>query len=325
MRYLYMENGILKERKRRIVMAFKGRLRGSGSRYMRCDQLADFVNRYYNDTHQVSVEVLPHPIDKPLKWKKFLQTVKDATVITLKGSTDILSEEQLGELRSQAISLGIDHVDSFAGGGVFAKADLHIASSLASQEFMLKKCERISRRDGFEMPLIELVDHHADERIKAAPQPSGKQLKIAYIGNLDNTKIPTEIAPSMLQFSAEAQADFEKVLQEIDQAHMHYCVRSDTKLRQPKPFTKGFTAALADRNLLCTPQVHDAARFLGDDYPFMTKGNSDQDIVDCVEFARSAIGSAEWEEGLRRVRAMREEVRPDKVAEQLVDAVDKFY
>lgn len=325
MRYLYMENGKLKERRRRIVMAFKGRLRGNGSRYMRCDQLADFVNRYYGDTHQVSVEVLPHPVDKPGKWKKFLRTVQDATVITLKGSIDILSEEQLGELRGQAISLGIDHVDSFAGGDVFAKANLHIASNLASHEFMWKKCERISRRDRFEMPLIELVDHHADERIKAAPQPSGKQLKIVYIGNLDNTRIPPQIAPNMLQFSAEAQAGFEKVLQEIDQAHMHYCVRSDTKLRQPKPFTKGFTAALADRNLLCTPKVHDAARFLGHDYPFMTKGESDKDIIDTVEFARASIGAPEWEEGLRRVRAMREEVRPEKVAKQLVDAVDKFY
>ena len=320
-----MKNGELRERKRRLVLAFKGRLRGSGSRYMRCNQLADFVNRYFNETHEASVEIIPNPKDKPGRWRKFLKTVGGATLITLKGSTDILSEEQLLDLRTQTVCLGIDHVDSFAGGGVFRKADLHIASSQASQDFMRKKCERISRRDGYDMPLIELVDHHADERIQAAPQPTNNKLKLTYIGNPENTHIPEEISPDVLKFTAEAQADFEKVLKEITQAHMHYCVRRESKLRQPKPFTKGFTAALADRNLLCTPEVHDAARFLGDDYPFMTKGESDQDILDTFEFARDSIGSSEWNEGLRRIRAMRNEVRPNRIAKQIVDAVDKFY
>lgn len=325
MRYYYLEDGQLKESRRKLIIAFKGRLRATGSRYMRCDQLAGFVQRHHADRYDVSVEVLPNPQRKPSQWKKFLKKAQGAVVITLKGSLDVLKPEELDALRTAVVALGIDHVDSFAGGEVFRTADLHIAASQASQIFMTKKCERISRRDGFEMPRIELVDHHADERVVPAPQPSGDQLKMAYIGDPRNTFIPDEIRPYMLEFSAQAQSDFEQVLNEIGQAHLHYCVRANTKLRQPKPFTKGFTAALADRNLLCTPAVPDAVRFLGEDYPFMARGEDARHIVEAVENARDALGSTQWNEGLSRIRAMREQVRPERVAQQLIAVVDSFY
>jgi len=234
MRY-YLDDGQLKERKRRVVLAFKGRFRGAGSRYMRCDQLASFANRYFGETYDVSVEVLPHPQRKPAKWRKFLKNADGAVLIALKGSLNILSDEESGELRNAVTGLAIDHVDSFGGGGVFKTADLHIAASEASRIFMRGKCERIARRDGFDMPRIELIDHHADERIHQAPQPESPDLKLAYIGDPNNTFIPAEIESYMLQFNAGAQTDFEHALSEIDQAHMHYCVRWDPKLRQPKP------------------------------------------------------------------------------------------
>lgn len=325
MRYFHLQDGVLRERKRRIILAYKGRLRSTGSRYMRCDQLAGFAQQYFGETHEVTAMVLPHPQRKPSAWKKFLKSAQDAVVVTLKGSLDILSDEELGELREATVALGIDHVDSFKGGDVFQTADLHIAASLASQEFMLKKCSRIARRDGFKMPRIELVDHHADVRVVPSAQPTDLNLRIAYIGDLKNTYIPDEIQPYMLKFSGQAQSDFEKTLLEIDRAHLHYCVRRETKLRQPKPFTKGFTAARADRNLICTPMVHDATRFLGDDYPYMALGDDRQDIIDIVEHARDSIGSAEWQKGLRRVREMHHAVLPERVAQQLLDTVDQFY
>ena len=320
-----MQDGQLKERRRRIIFLFKGRLRGTGSRYMRCDQLAAFTDRYFAESHEISVEVLPRPQHKPAKWRKLLSRAEGAVLILLKGSMDILSEEEFAELRDASAGLAIDHVDSFSGGDVFKQADLHIAASEASRSFMAAKCERIARRDNFDMPRIELVDHHADERIQPTAQPDGRDLKIAYIGNPENTFIPDEIESDMLRFSAEAQSDFEQTLTEIHAAHLHYCIRRETKLRQPKPFTKGFTAARAGRNLICTPAVHDAVRFLGEDYPFMARGEEKKDIVEVVEFARSAIGSPAWQGGLSRINAMQEQVRPENVARQLIAAVDGFY
>ena len=325
MRYFYTDNGKLLERKPKIIFAFKGRLRGTGSRYMRCDQLADFTRRSYGETYDICVDVLPHPQHKPARWKKFLKLAEGAVVISLKGSTDILSDEELGELRNTASGLAIDHVDSFSGGGVFVKADLHIAASQASENFMFKKCERIALRDGFEIPRIALVDHHADERIKATPQPAGTNLKIAYIGDSENTFVPSEIESDMLDFSVDAQTDFEMALSEIPKAHIHYAVRGETKLRQPKPFTKGFTAALANRNVICTPEVHDALRFLGENYPFMSRNSSKSSILEVVEFARQSIGSSEWNEGLVAMREMREHVRPENVSRQLISAIETFF
>lgn len=324
MRYYYAEDGHLLERPRRLIFAFKPRFRGTGSRYMRCDQLASFVRRFFGDKYDVSVEVMSHPQKKPSRWAKFLRQSEGAAIILLKGSPDILSPEQLESLRAKATCVCIDHVDSFAGGKIFEMADLHIAASKASQNFMQEKRARISDRRGLKLPPIALVDHHADPRIKPTTEPEDRNLKIAYLGKLENTFIPSEITQHMLTLSADAQSDFEQALSEIGQAHLHYAVRNGTN-RQPKPFTKGFTAALANRNVICTPDVDDAVRFLGDDYPFLARGSDKQSIIDIVEFARESKGSSVWKRGLRSIEEMRHEISPERVARQLVTAIDPFF
>ena len=316
----------LKDRKREILLLFKGRLRSSGSRYMRCDQMAEFMNRYCGDRYCASVGVLPKPDEKPARWKKLLKHANGAVVVGLKGTLDALSDEPREELRAASLALGIDHVDSFAGGSVFQMADLHIAASEAAHRFMRKKCERIARRDGFDMPRIELVDHHADMRVTASPQPpASAPFRIAYIGNLDNTFIPAEIESDVMTFSDMSQKGFETILSEIPAAHMHYCVRSKNNPRRHKPFTKGFVAAQADRNLIVSPAVPDAIRFLGNDYPFMAKGESADAIIETTRMARASIGSDEWLRGLERIRATREAVTPEKIAAQFAALLDGFY
>ncbi len=291
---------------------------------MRCDQLAGFVRQYHSDRYDVRVEVMSHPEKKPNRWAKFLRQSEGAAIILLKGSPDILSQEQLESLRHKAICVAIDHVDSFAGGEIFGKADLHIAASKASQDFMQRKCTRVSNRHRLKMPPIALVDHHADPRIKPSEEPEDTNLKIAYLGKLANTYIPSEIAQDMLTLSADAQSDFEQALTEIGQAHLHYAVRNETN-RQPKPFTKGFTAALANRNVICTPEVDDAVRFLGEDYPFLARNSDKESIIEVVDFARASVGSSEWQYGLRSIEAMRNQVSPERVARQLVSAIDAFF
>lgn len=325
MRYFFAENGVLKERPRKVIMFFKGRLRSNGSRYMRCNQLASFVNKYYGERYDVVVEPLARPNQKPAKWKRQKKAAKHATVIFLKGSMDILDDAEKEEIREISRCVGIDHVDHFSGGDVFQTADLHIAASLESHNFMKNKCTRIARRDGFEMPSIALVDHHADERIVPEPQPNTNDLSLVYLGDPENTVIPDSIKPRMLELAGSDGTSFDSALKNLGRAHMHYCIRARATLRQPKPFTKGFTAAKADRNLICGRDVPDATRFLGEDYPFLSPTEETHDIEETVRYAESEMGTTVWLNALERVRAMRERVRPQNVAGQLVQALDAFY
>ncbi|MCT4558428.1 MAG: hypothetical protein N4A61_10260 [Pelagimonas sp.] len=325
MQFFELKDDDLQAHRRKILFVFKGRLRGSGSRYMRCDQLADFVNTHQGTHYHASAMVLPKPDDQPKRWKRLLKEAEGAVVIALKGSLSMLSDEAREELRSKALCLAIDHVDSFGGGAVFQTADLHLAASHEALGFMTRKCDRIARRDGFDAPRIALLDHHADMRVLPQPQPEGTAFQLAYLGDLANTYIPDVVKPYMLEFSGSAQDSFEAALLEIDQAHMHYCMRSESDLRQPKPFTKGFIAARADRNVIVSPSVPDALRFLGEDYPFLTRDDSDEAIFEAVEQAAGLVGSREWNDGLARMRAMREAVMPDKITQQLADILQPYF
>lgn len=325
MRYYYSKNGKLQEAKRRVVFLYKGRLRGSGSRYMRCDQLANFLNTHFGHRFEAQTAVLPKPQDKPGRWRKLLKELDGAAVIALKGSLDILTPQERQTLRDRAACLAIDHVDSFKGGGVFQTADLHIAASDAALQFMQRKCDRISQRDGFEAPQIALVDHHADMRVLPSPLPADQPFRVAYLGDPENTYIPEAIQPDMLAFSGAAQADFEQALHELPQACLHYGIRSESDLRQPKPFTKGFVAARADRNIIVSPSVPDAIRFLGEDYLFMTKDDSAQSIIDTVAKAKDLMGSPEAAEALDRMRAMRAALMPENIAQQLAEVLDTVF
>jgi hypothetical protein len=94
MRYYYLKDGQLKERKKRVIFLFKGRMRGTGSRYMRCDQLASFGKRYFGEEYDFSVDVLPNPRQKPRKWRDLMKNAESAVLIILKGSLDILEPEE---------------------------------------------------------------------------------------------------------------------------------------------------------------------------------------------------------------------------------------
>lgn len=309
--------------RRRVIFLCKARLRSSGSRFMRCDQLAGFLSEYEARAFEPELMFLNRPEEAPQKWKKILSRSKDAFVIALKGSLDVLSEAEREELRAAAHCLAIDHVDNFQGGDVFRTADLHIAASEASLQFMERKCSRIARRDGFDMPRFALVDHHADPRVMPAPQPTSDGFCLGYLGDPRNTHIPKGLTLRVEQ--GQDQDSFQEALTRIPEFHMHYCVRVETSRKQQKPFTKGFIAAQANRNILTTPDVPDATRFLGEDYPYLAADNSDEAILEAAARANRMLGTVEWTTALRRIAQIRQQVSPPQIAAQLADVIQRVF
>ena len=93
----------------------------------------------------------------------------------------------------------------------------------------------------------------------------------------------------------------------------HLSIREPGREFLYKPNCKVSTAAACEANLITTRDLT-TVELLGEDYPFYCEPDRES-ILATLERARAAFGSAEWERGLERMRAVRELTRMDRVLE----------
>ena len=310
--------------RKHYTFLFRPRHWESGSKIMRCDQLAEFVKEH---SKSVNVEVMPliPPQRRPGHWRKTLRRARKGAIIVLKGATEVLDDEQIGELRDASRVFAIDHLDLQVKRIAAPRADVHIACSAESQVRWQAAIEDFQKRRGVEVDTkVVLVDHHADPGLKPLPASRRKTMRVIYMGKEQNVELPGKVAKRVELHSADTEEEFNKAVASIKSAQVHYGVRPVPKSKMAKPFTKGFTAAAMDRAILTTPDTEDAVRFLGEDYPLFAKSRSEEDILEALDRGSSAIGTPAWNGIMDRMRAMREAVRPETVARQLTDALEPY-
>lgn len=93
----------------------------------------------------------------------------------------------------------------------------------------------------------------------------------------------------------------------------HLSIREPGREFLYKPNCKVSTAAACEANLITTRDLT-TVELLGEDYPFYCEPDRES-ILATLERARAVFGSAEWERGLERMRAVRELTRMDRVLE----------
>lgn len=89
-----------------------------------------------------------------------------------------------------------------------------------------------------------------------------------------------------------------------------------------KPFTKGFTAAACNANILVNRDVDDAVEMLGSDYPFLTDPTPES-ITETFRLAQDSYGGPIWRDALNRMEVMRATVEPTALARQLAEIVNR--
>jgi len=148
-----------------------------------------------------------------------------------------------------------------------------------------------------------LIYHQWDARYGPNRAPRDR-LALAYLG------IPRSLALWGKIPGCEF-VDADRWFAEAPRFNCHLSIREPGREFLYKPGSKVATAAVCDAILVTTPD-ESAVEFLGPDYPFYC-GSDLPSILAAIEKARASLGTALWENGLARMRRVRELTDPERV------------
>jgi|CXWL01.1.fsa_nt_gi hypothetical protein len=143
-----------------------------------------------------------------------------------------------------------------------------------------------------------VIYHQWDERYR--PHQAGiQELRVGYLGEPRSIALWEQLPG--VSFHAE---DWFAAASHLN---CHLSIRSPGREHLYKPSCKIATAAACDAILISTRDVS-AVELLGEDYPFYCDWRRES-VLAAIERARQALGGALWEQGLRRLREVRERTR----------------
>ncbi|QDC08900.1 hypothetical protein FHY55_06430 [Oceanicola sp. D3] len=280
-----------------------------GSVTMRAMQLAKIGQRHLKD-FDVTARSMPQR-----DTGEQIGAVRDITegvVILCKAMIQHVDHEVIEHLKSNGVAVAADWIDKAPRSRHMAAIDLHIGSSRKQVVELVEKMPGIR---------VAYVTHHWDVRLQKLEFAPLDRLRMMYLGRPENTAMPDGVEAEVLQ--AETSEQFEAVLARLPEFNLHYAVRADdTPEGICKPFTKGFTAAACQSNIILQPDVDDAVSYLGADYPYFVANDSPEAVQDMLKKARDEFGGPVWAEGLERMRDVAHRASPRQVARELGAAVE---
>jgi hypothetical protein len=150
-----------------------------------------------------------------------------------------------------------------------------------------------------------VIYHQWDERYAPNGAPADR-LALGYLGDPRSLALWGDLPG--LEFVQDGWFDA------AGKFNAHLSIRQPGRELLYKPNCKVSTAAACDAVLITTRDLT-TVELLGEDYPFYCEPERDS-ILSTIEKARSAVGSADWERALERLRAVREVTRIDRVLDQ---------
>jgi hypothetical protein len=225
-----------------------------------------------------------------------------------KGSLSCVTSERLQLLKERRNRIICDPVDKVLKSHLAEHVDCIAASSCTSLRKHSEKYPSI--------PVV-LVDHHVDPRVRALDL-SGREVgfRAGYFGEIPNTFVSPGIE-QLVDFIEVGTSD-DGWLARIPAYAFHYAIRFQRNKTYVKPFTKGITAAYCEANILVQDSEPEAIRWLGEDYPYLLRGEiTEERIVEALEYARDSFGSETWRQGLETMRDIKSRNSEELIRGQL--------
>jgi hypothetical protein len=167
------------------------------------------------------------------------------------------------------------------------------------------------------------IYHHIDPRLEKSfkPDRQAREFKLCYIGNLpektDNVAY-TNLIPALTMIETDTRhAQRNQWMRKISPYTCHYGVRVDAVQRFAKPLAKVGVAAVCNANLIIN-RASAACELLGDDYPFLT-GETVESVMSAIEYAKTSFGGAPWQQGLEKMRLLKQQLSITTIVNQYVD------
>jgi len=309
----------------KVVFAYRPRQMRMGGKMMRVDQLIEILRANLPE-HQFTFETVRVPKAKQTQaFAEMLEQCRGAVVVFHKSAAVNLDAETRAALKKVAAGICIDHLDFVVAPMEPGFVDVHITASWEGKDEMERNLAGLLPGPD---TIVRHLRHHADPRLAGTEGEALDRLVPGYFGAAVHVA-DTDAIPSNSIVPEYEPKDIDGFLKALPDSNFHLCVRNAEVgprfgVKSTKPFTKGFNAAAVKANVLVNRQVHDAAYYLGDDYPFMIDGYSKEEVDRGLAKAREAFGSEEWKIGKERMAQMAAQVAPDQVAAEFSDIMGPF-
>lgn len=296
-----------------------------GSAFLRGDQLVSLLRPHLEDRFKLRVQpfhagLMPYGAMKALSWA----VPSHSVFIVVKSAARGLTRKHLEPLRQRGGIIGLDCVDMPISEINFDLFDFVIAASIAGQRAMQNWLQVSGQSD---IP-VKLLHHHADQRLYADKVPAHQSFRCGYVGMPENVFIPERLHSKVQMIPVKYSSDFGSALPRIRDLSCHYAVRpaaQETAIngRAFKPFTKGFTAAACDANILVNRSIDDAAELLGNDYPYLVNSTDAVEVEETYTKAQDDFGGPAWRGAIERMQGLWNTVAPSNLANNMSEIVDQ--
>lgn len=110
----------------------------------------------------------------------------------------------------------------------------------------------------------------------------------------------------------------------LRRASHHYSVRRWNKSDGFKPKMKGFVAAALGAVIICSAENEESLLILGNDYPYLAKSSSLEDVKAIIDYARNTHLREEWHRAVATMQELRQMSCPVKTARDLVEGLRRL-
>lgn len=288
---------------RRLVFVYRAGYRARGSVRLRVAQLAAAVKASVSNPELVIV------VTEDSHWLRSTEPMDMVwTKSTLTG--DVRSALSTHAARGHRVF--VDFVD---GTDIPEIADTVYGYICASRTELNYRAHRGNRAWYVPHAVDTRIPHCDFDRESLQFGYFGRPWMVEHLENLSEIRsIPAE--------ESFGDRDFVHTMETVAQWSHHYSVRSFFGVGNFKPPTKVFVAARLGALFVGSRQDEEVQLLMGNDYPYLSKNSSLEEVRKTLEFARDTFLAEPWNRARKTMQVVRRESCDAFIAEQLIGSLE---
>lgn len=286
---------------RPIVFAHRKGFENQGNKMFRAFQLVDMLK-----TLGAPMPITLQPLENVYRSRP-----KHKMIVILGSAARPKSHPLLRALRRRKNTLLFDVVDGIVPEKNEGLADAFICASLT---------EKNAREAAGHRAVLYMQS--PDQRTPSFPSEE-KTFSITYYGLAENAR-HLEDLPEIENSEFVGMPDHQStepvpsVFDTLRRFSHHYSVRAWNDRDGFKPMMKGFFAARLGAVVIASAEDEESRLVLGEDYPYLAKSSSLEDVKAIIDYARDTHLGEEWHRAVGTMRELRHMSCPVKTAQDLV-------
>lgn len=284
-----------------ITITYRRGTEGMGNVLLRGFQLADMLTS------------LGAPVPIKVQALENLHRAKPRgeILIVLKTAIRMKSEPILRAFARRGNMLLFDVVDGLVPEKIEGLCDAYICSSLTEDRFRQHRGHQtiVSYQSPDQRTPVFPLEHREFAHVYYGLSENARHLdKLADLDPVEFSEMPPHRSSEPLP----------SVFDTLRRYSHHYSVRAWNDRDGFKPMMKGFFAARLGAVVIASAEDEESRLVLGEDYPYLAKSSSLEDVKAIIDYARDTHLGEEWHRAVGTMRELRHMSCPVKTAQALV-------